>query len=106
METRKHGNMETHTDSDEYSIVVFCKNATIMKPHSFDNILNLQLLDTSRYNIRQIPLNTFKCVTTNGKIWIIFIVWVGLWYYVTISKTWKYFEVYIILFVSLNATAT
>ena len=25
--TRKHGN--AHTDSDEYSIVTFCKNATI-----------------------------------------------------------------------------
>ena len=28
---QKHGNTETqtHTDSDEYSIVAFCKNATI-----------------------------------------------------------------------------
>ena len=30
METQKHRNTETHTDSDEYSIVVFCKNATII----------------------------------------------------------------------------
>ena len=30
METQKHGNTETHTDSEEYSIVVFCKNATII----------------------------------------------------------------------------
>ena len=28
-ETQKHRNTETHTDSDKYSIVVFCKNATI-----------------------------------------------------------------------------
>ena len=28
-ETRKHGKTETHTDSDEYSIVALCKNVTI-----------------------------------------------------------------------------
>ena len=32
-ETQKHGKTETHTDSDEYSIVAFCKNATIIKIH-------------------------------------------------------------------------
>ena len=31
METQKHGNTETHTDSDKYSIDVFCKNATIIR---------------------------------------------------------------------------
>ena len=36
-ETQKHGNTETHTDSDEYSIVAFCKNATII------NILSICL---------------------------------------------------------------
>ena len=25
--TQKHRNTETHTDSDEYSIIAFCKNA-------------------------------------------------------------------------------
>ena len=35
-ETRKHENMETHTDSDEYSIVAFCKNGTITSITHFD----------------------------------------------------------------------
>ena len=26
-----HGNKHTHTDSDEYSVVAFCKNATIIR---------------------------------------------------------------------------
>ena len=34
-ETQKHGNTHTHThthrDSDEYSIVAFCRNATITR---------------------------------------------------------------------------
>ena len=30
-ETQKHRNTETHTDSDEYSVVAFCKNATRIK---------------------------------------------------------------------------
>ena len=29
-ETQKHGNTETHTDSDKYSIIAFSKNATII----------------------------------------------------------------------------
>ena len=31
METQKHRNTETHTDSDEYFIVAFCINATTLK---------------------------------------------------------------------------
>ena len=38
METQKHGN--THTDSDDYSIVAFCKNATI---------ISLQMVQSSKY---------------------------------------------------------
>ena len=37
METWKHRNTETHTDADEYSIVLFCKNATIKICYSIQN---------------------------------------------------------------------
>ena len=36
--TQKHGSMETHTDSDKYSIVAFGKNATIIIIKSSVNI--------------------------------------------------------------------
>ena len=66
MHTHTHTNTHTHRDSDEYSIVAFCKNATIeysyhTLPYGF-SLIYLQEKDTSlgNYSFTETSITLYK----------------------------------------------